>query len=220
MPKFKLLKAQAIGATGNVDEMKVQLAKIETDYPKTEEQELANFMLGRIDAGGYTNFEAQGETAYVASESTSESQSQTENTDTTTTNEEDILDEIAPENIYVYDATVPHQYVMAATGEISDLQRLKFNIVKYNLEHFLMFDFKVADRKLTSDTKLISVKPLNDSKEAYKYLKLIRKNTSVYSEFSSLEMKQFIISNSNLKILLKDKNIKRYMMFFEQNYVK
>ena len=94
------------------------------------------------------------------------------------------------------------------------------NIVKYNMNQFLMFDFKVSDRKLTSDTKLILVKPLNDAKEAFKYLKLIRKNTDVYSEFSSLKMEQFIISNENLKILLKDKDVKRYLMFFDQNYTK
>lgn len=216
MPKFKLLKAQSIGATGNVDAMKLALAEIVKTYPETEEQELADFMLTRIEAGGFKNFVVEGTTAYVTGEEYSNSSNSTEGNEQI----DDLIEEIAPENIYVYDPAVSHQYIMAATGEISDLNRLKFNIVKYNLDFFLMFDFKIADRKLTSDTKLIMVKPLNDAKEAYKYLKLIRKNSDVYSEFKSLDMNQFIISNANLKILLKDKDMTRYMMFFEQNYNK
>ena len=217
MPKFRLLKAQSIGATGNVDAMKTSLADIAKDYPETEEQELAEFMLSRIESGGYVNFVAENETVYVAKEDKPKDETQASDT---TAVEDDILEEIAPENVYIFDATVSHQYVMAATGKISDLKRLKYNIVKYNMNQFLMFDFKVSDRKLTSDTKLILVKPLNDAKEAFKYLKLIRRNTDVYSEFSSLKMEQFIISNENLKILLKDKDVKRYLMFFDQNYTK
>lgn len=221
MSKFMILKAQSIGAKGNVEVMKSILAKVETDYPETDEQALANFMLSVFESGGYTNFVAQGETAYVETQEGSSDTNQSSGGEAAGGDEEleeIIIEEIAPENVYVFDAAVPHQYVMAATGQISDLQRLKFNIVKYNLDYFLMFDFKVADRKLSADTKLITVKPLNDKNEAFKYLKLIRKNTDVYSEFSSLEMKQFIISNENLKILLKDKDVNRYLMFFEQNY--
>ena len=219
MPKFRLLKAQSIGATGNVDAMKASLTGISKDYPETEEQELADFMLSRIASGGYVNFVADNETAYVAKKDTPGNETQVSGTDTDA-DEDNILEEIEPENVYKFDATVSHQYVMAATGEISDLKRLKFNIVKYNMNQFLMFDFKVSDRKLTSDTKFILVKPLKDAKEAYKYLKLIRRNKDVYSEFSSLKMEQFIISDDNLKVLMKDKNIKRYLMFFDQNYTK
>jgi len=219
MPKFLILKAQSIGAKGNVDEMKNTLTKVKKDYPKTEEQELADFMLSRIESGGYTNFVVDGETAYVAKEGqTTNSNNVNTSAPDSSSVDDNIDEEIAPENIYVFNPEIPHQYMMAATGEISDLNRLKFNIVKYNLNQFLMFDFKVADRKLTSDTKLILVKPLNDAKEAYKYLKLIRKNTDVYSEFSSLKMQQFIITEGNLKILMKDKNIDRYLMFFKQSY--
>jgi len=210
MPKFKVLKAQAIGATGNVDAMKQGLENVIKEYPETEEQELAEFMLSRIEAGGYHNFVVEGAAAYVVKDNNEE--------DKGSESEDDLIEDIAPENIYVYEPDVAHQYVMAATGEISDLNRLKFNIVKYNLDFFLMFDFSVRDRKLTSDTKLIIVKPLNDAKEANKYLKLIRRNTDVYSEFKTLEMKQFIITDKNLQILMKDKNMKRYLMFFEQNY--
>ena len=212
MPKFKLLKAQSIGATGNIDVMKSSLEDIIKNYPNTEEQELADFILARVIAEGYENFEVEGQTTYVGFGS-----GQEENKDDAVN---EIIDEIAPENIYVYDETAPHTYIMAATGEISDLNRLKFNIIKYNLEYFLMFDFSVSDRKLTSDTKLIRVKPLNDAKEAFKYLKLIKRNTNVYSEFKSLQMQQFIISDSNLEILQKDKDLSRYLMFFEQNYSK
>lgn len=215
MPKFRLLKAQSIGATGNVDLMKLGLQSVIKDFPETEEQALADFMLSRVNAAGYQNFTVEGTETYVSKENQSNGASQTNEAHQI---ENEILDEIAPENIYVYDPNVKHQYVMAATGQISDLNRLKYNIIKYNLDFFLMFDFKISDRKLTNETMLITVKPLADAKEAYKYLKLIRKNAEVYEEFKSLEMKQFILSEENLNILLKDKDINRYMMFFEQNY--
>ncbi len=219
MSKFDLLKAQSVGASGNVDQMKVLLTDIKTKYPKTEESELADFMLNRIEAGGFKNFVAEGRNqAIVLAETTGKK----EKTDTQTSESEEtsIEEELEPKNLYEYHPEQAHLYVMAATGEISDMNRLKFNIIKYNMDNFLMFDFSVADKKLTSDTKLIVVKPLNDAKEAYKYLKLIRRNKEVYSEFQSLEMKQFIISPENLKILLKDGNLSRYVLFFEQNYTK
>lgn len=218
MAKFKILKAQSVGAKGSVDAMKAELSEIKKDYPKTEESELADFMLTRIEAGGFKNFVREGEDAYVYSGKAKGANTGSE--DGSEEADEDIIEEVAPEMVYTYNENSAHEYVMAATGEISDLNRLKFNIVKYNLDFFLMFDFNVADRKLTADTKFIIVKPLNNSKEAYKYLKLIRKNSEVYSEFSSLKMQQFIISSQNLKILLKDKDVDRYLMFFQQNYTK
>jgi outer membrane protein assembly factor BamD (BamD/ComL family) len=218
MPKFNLLKAQSIGATGNVDVMKTTLTKLVKDYPETEEQALADFMLARIEAGGFKNFVAEGQTAYQSSNSQNSGSGQ--NVSNTSGANTDIVEDIEPENIYQYEAEKPHYYLMAATGKISDLNRLKYNIIKYNLDFFLMFDFQVSDRKLTSDTKMIIVKPLNDAKEAYKYLKLIRRNKDVYSEFNTLSMEQFIITEDNLKILQKDKDVARYMMFFNQNYVK
>ena len=218
MPKFKLLKAQSIGASGNVDAMKEELKNIESSYPSTEEQELANFMLTRIEAGGYTNFATDNNTASSSSSSNNTNTSSENNHTNESTN--DLIEDVALENIYVFEPELPHKYIMAATGEISDLNRLKYNIIKYNIDNFLMFDFKVADRKLTKDTKLIIVKPLNNAKEAYKYLKLIRKNKEIYSDFPSLQMQQFIITDKNLKILLKEKDLRRYQMFFEQNYHK
>ncbi len=220
MSKFDLLKAQSVGASGNVDQMKILLGDIKTEYPQTEEAELADFMLSRVEAGGFKNFVAEGRNQAIVLAETGT----TKNSDTQNTNSEEVnsveIEEIEPENIYEYHPGQPHLYVMAATGEISDMNRLKFNIIKYNMDNFLMFDFNVSDKKLTSDTKLIVVKPLNDAKEAYKYLKLIRRNTEVYSEFQSLEMKQFIISPKNLNILIKDQNLSRYILFFEQNYKK
>ena len=216
MAKFKILKAQSIGATGNIDLMKAGLEEVKNTYPETEEQELADFMLSRITEQGYSNFTREGESTYTDNGTAENSNGNASDTEESAS---DLIEEIALENIYTYNAEVPHQYVMAATGEISDLNRLKYNIIKYNIDFFLMFDFKVSDRKLTNDTKLIIVKPLNNAKEAYKYLKLIRRNTDLYSDFNSLKMLQFVISDDNLKILLKEKDTNRYMMFFEQNYV-
>ncbi|MBN2669424.1 MAG: tetratricopeptide repeat protein [Bacteroidales bacterium] len=219
--KYKILKAQAIGATGNVDLMKSELNNVVKNYPESDEQALAEFMIDRINSGGFKNFTVEGQTAYADNSNASNNVNNNNSNNGNQTQEVIAeIEEIAPENLYEYDPNAPHLYIMAATGKISDLNRLKYNIIKYNLDYFLMFDFKVSDRKLTNNTKLILVKPLNDSKEAYKYLKLIRKNKDVYSEFNSLEMQQMIISEHNLNILLKDKDLNRYLMFFEQNYTK
>jgi hypothetical protein len=220
MSKFDLLKAQSIGATGNVDVMKLSLSKLVKTYPETEEQALADFMLSRIEAGGFKNFVVDGQSAYQANGSQGEGDNQTSSNKNSNNATNNVIEELEPANIYQFNPEQAHMYVMAATGKISDLNRLKYNIIKYNLDQFLMFDFQVSDRKLTSDTKFILVKPLNDAKEAYKYLKLIRKNTEVYSEFNSLSMQQFIITEDNLKILQKEKDVSRYLMFFQQNYEK
>jgi len=211
LSKFLLLKAQSIGATGNVDLMKNELQYIAKTYPKSEEQDMADFMLSRIEANGFTNFVAQGHQAYkpVSNNETAQSSSSTTN---------ELLEPVVPKNLYQYQADVPHLYMMVATGQISDINRLKYNILNYNLEHFLMFDFKISDKSLSSDTKLILVQTLNDAKEARKYLKIIQRNQQVYSEFNSVQMQQLIITQSNLDILLKEKDLSRYLMFYNQNY--
>ena len=207
MPKFQLLKAQSIGAMGNIDSMKVVFNNIIEKYPDTPEENLAHFILEKITSIGYTNFEQRD-----SSQITNISQNPTDSTNLNNTN---IIEEITN---YKYEADKTHIYAMLATGEISDYNRLKYNIIKYNADNFLMFDFQISDRNIYTDTKIIMVKPLNDAKEAMKYLKLIVRNKEIYNEFKSLKIEQFVISESNLKILLKEKNIEDYISFFNKNY--
>ena len=209
MPKFQILKAQAMGGLGNVDSMKITFKNIIKKYPETPEKELADFILSKVETGGYTNDTQRN--------STQDSTQQT-NTHTVINNINDSTIVETQTTNYKYQAEETHLYAMVATGEISDYNRLKYNIIKYNADYFLMFDFQISDRNISHNTKIIMVKPLNNAKEAMKYLKLIVRNKEIYNEFKSLKIEQFVISESNLKILLKEKNIEDYISFFKKNY--
>ena len=210
LPKFMLLKAMSVGGTGNVDLLKSELNDLINKYPDTEESETADYIITRITEENYTNFIPQTGNQYVVDNNTET------NTigDSASTNPEDIINE----ELYKFDKDKPHYYVVAVKIKNADYKRVKFDLAKYNMDNFLMFDFKIKTIPYSDDIQLIVVKEFTNKKQAKKYFKIITKRSDVFTKLKKVDYSQFLITKKNLETLRMDKDLDKYMLFYDNNY--
>ncbi len=205
IPKFKLLLAMADGKQNGTDALKKNLEEYIKSYPKTEEGAYAKKILA------YLNSDA----ANASFESAIISQSQNAETNSETAAEE-VIEE---KEIYEFEENVPHYFAISGKQEFVDFNRLKFNFVNYNLDYFTNFNFEIVIKEIDSKYAVLLIKTLPSNKQAMSYLELIEYNPEIYDGIDKVFTSKFIISEKNYQALLQDKDVSKYVKFFEDYYV-
>lgn len=205
VPKFKLLLAMADGKQNGTDALKKNLEEYIKSYPKTEEGSYAKKILAYLNSNE-TN--ASFESAIIA-------QSQ-ESTQSEETQVEEVQEE---KEIYEFEENVPHYFVISGKQEFIDFNRLKFNFLNYNLDYFTNFNFDVNIKEIDSKFAMLIVKTLPSNKQAMSYLELIEYNPEIFDGIDKIFTSKFVISEKNYQALLQDKDIAKYVKFFDEYYV-
>jgi len=120
--------------------------------------------------------------------------------------------------LYKFERSAPHFYVVAVKRLDADLNRMKFEIEKYNLENFEVIEFNVSVADLDKDVRIITVKTINGKESALNYLEAIKDNQKVFGMLNSADYEQFVISSDNFTALFEDKNLSKYRFFYKKNY--
>lgn len=205
VPKFKLLLAMANGKQGGTDVLKKNLESYVKEYPKTEEGLYAKDILAYLNSNeSNASFEA----AIIAQSQNS--------TNENTTQQNNVQEE---KKLYEFIENVPHYFVISGKQEFVDFNRLKFNFINYNLDYFTNFNFNIVIKEIDSKYALLMIQSLPSSKQAMSYLELIEYNPEIYDGIDKVFTSKFVISEANLQALLQDKDVAKYIKFFEEYYV-
>lgn len=87
----------------------------------------------------------------------------------------------------------------------------------YNSKYFNRFTLQVSSFKL--DTRdLFYMKQFNSTDDAMRYHNEMKDNRSIIENAGLSEMKGYVISDENFRILFRDKNEKEYISFFKANF--
>jgi tetratricopeptide (TPR) repeat protein len=112
-----------------------------------------------------------------------------------------------------------HYFVIAFPNDTQiDVNRLKFDIANYNLDHYISLDFDIENEVLNQDTKLLIVRNFNDKESAMVYFLSITKKPEVFKTLAGKPYLNFIASNMNYRQILNDRNYNDYIPFFAKNY--
>ncbi len=218
LPKFSLLKALSIGSIRDLSNFKKALKYIIKTYPDTEEKITAETLFAKVNTPGFAFADSglvayNGNTMYNVQEVEDDSPVDTTSIDSAIV-EPDI------EKLYNYDENANHFYVMIVDKKV-DINRLKFNIISYNIDYFSMFDFNVSAIDIDDKHKLISVKMLDNKRQAMAYMTRMKKaKKELFKNLTVKEYKEFIITPDNYAVLFGNKNIEQYIKFFKQKYLK
>ena len=202
-PKVSLLKALSYGGIKDVVKYKSELKRVINTFPKTDESKAATIILGHLNGPDYSITDSLLTV-------------QTEDVVVKNTTVVDVVEK----SIYNYVEETKHFYMMIIEDSDIDYNRLKFNIVNYNIDKFPMFDFSVKVKKLNKTTHLISIQSLDNAKQAGKYFRAINRKKELFKDIKENSLKQFTISTHNYKTLIKDLNISKYEKFYIENYSK
>lgn len=112
-----------------------------------------------------------------------------------------------------------HYFVIAIPNDESiDINRLKFDIANYNIDHYMTRDFEIETEKLNPETQLIIVRNLDDKESGLIYFLSIIRKPEVFKTLAAYQYLNFIISNNNFRQMKEDGSYDAYIQFFIHNY--
>lgn len=203
MPKFMLLKAMSYGGIGDINSYKACLKDIISKYPKKEEEKSAKDLLAFLEKGKINS-------------STNNNQSIVDSTNTN--NNVITKKEKKEEKIYNLDENLAHYYILVVENKVINVNQIKYNIVNFNTDNYSLSDFKVSALILSDKYQIITVKSLPNKKDAVQYFKRIKEEITIFQDLIQTEFYQFVITNDNYTNFYYDKDVNKYLKFFNKNY--
>ena len=139
---------------------------------------------------------------------------------------EELMDENLAENDefggkFSYDEDLLHYFVIAYPRRSGvDINRLKFDIANYNIDHYTKIDFDIEIQNLSSDQSLLTVRALEDKQQSLIYFRSIIRQREVFETLADVEYINFMASSYNYREITSDRNYTEYLKFFIKNYSK
>lgn len=208
MAKIDFMGTVAQGTQSNIHEFESLLKGYIGNYPKSDPTALAKEILTLIQDSTLADYQKLVEMGYI--------------------NEEIQNKELLPENQvendefggkFSYDPDLLHYFVIAYPRDAKiDLNRLKFDIANYNIDHYTKIDFDIETENLNENTAMVIVRALENKENALIYHGAIIRKGSVFKTLKDVKYTNFVISSTNYREILDEKSLADYLKFFVKNY--
>ncbi|MDP3433837.1 MAG: hypothetical protein Q8T04_12830, partial [Bacteroidota bacterium] len=210
IPKIQFIKMVDNGTQTNWEGFSKLLNQYIVTYPKAEPKPLAEQILKLIQDSTLANYQNLVDIGYL--------------------NDQIINSELLPgnkrgtdkfEGKFSYDEDLLHYFVIAYPRNANiDLNRLKFDIANYNIDHYTKFDFDIETQTLNNNTSLLLIRSLNDKEQGLIYFRSIIKKREVFEVLKNIKYINFVASSTNFREITSDKDYVEYLKFFVLNYSK
>ncbi len=193
-PKFLYLKAISMAKTDVTDSMTVHLEKLIEQYPQDEVTSLAKNILQNM--GLY-------------------------DPDHKLTEEEKAAKELAKEAMSTY-ANKPeteHYFVLMLDNSQINVNATKIRISDYNKQEHSIKNLSTSSLLFNDSTQMITINRFGNANDAMRYYRAITKSVYVFPDGLTQAYTAFIINKENYPILYQDKNIDKYIKFFNKIYL-
>ena len=208
LSKISFMESVARGATSDMRTFELQLQKFIADFPKAEPVPLAREILTLIQDSTLANYQKLVDMGYLHDE---------------IQNKELIAGQEAAEDEFggkfSYDEELVHYFVITYPKNANlDLNRLKFDIANYNLDHYTRYDFDIEGESLDANTSMVQVRSLGNKEQALIYFRAIIRKADVFRTLKGIDYYNFVISSSNFRQVVADKSVGEYLRFYLKNY--
>jgi tetratricopeptide (TPR) repeat protein len=191
-PKLHLMLALCTGSTADLSAYREALSRITKQFPTSEEAKSASEILSIL---------SQRELQLVTTTQT-----------TTKPEQETIAIESkfqAPDGEHLFVAVIPKK---------SPINQLKFNIISFNVDYFLLINLNVNSRELNDNFDLITVEGFKKQAEAWDYYQKAIAEAGLMGSIPPSDFTMFIISRTNFQTFAEDKSVTDYLKFFQASY--
>jgi len=137
--------------------------------------------------------------------------------DTTSTKKPE---EIIDVSIYEFNPNSKQIFALVVDDNKININALKVRISDFNKKYYSLVNLSITNILLDASTHFVMVGNFNTIDEAMNYYNAIITNEYVYANLTEDDYDGFIIAQENYPIFYKDKDIKKYLTFFRQNYFK
>lgn len=208
VPKISFIKTIADGTAATRE----VFGKLLTDYisanPKAEPKPLAEQILKLIQDSALVDYQKLIASGYL-SEKINNKELLPEN--------QKSADEFGGK--FSYDEELLHYFVIAYPKNADiDLNRLKFDLANYNIDHYTKIDFDIESQSLNNNTSLLLVRSLADKEQGLIYFRSVIRKREVFEALKNIKYVNFIASSTNFREITADKDYVEYLKFFIKNY--
>jgi hypothetical protein len=210
IPKVQFINMVAQGTQTNWAGFENLLKQYITTYPNAEPKPLAEQILKLIKDSTLANYQNLVDIGYINDKiQNSELMSGTEKA-------QDPF-----EGKFSYEEDLLHYFVIAYPKDANvDVNRLKYDIANYNIDHYTKIDFEIESQNLNNNTSLLLVRSMNNKEQALIYFRSIIKQRSVFQALQNIKYVNFVASSTNFREITTDKDYTEYLKFFVLNYSK
>jgi tetratricopeptide (TPR) repeat protein len=208
VPKIEFMETVAQGTQADIHQFENLLKKYIETWPKAEPTPLATEILTLIQDSTLADYQKLVDMGYINEE----------------IQNEEILMANRMENDefggkFSYDEDLLHYFVIAYQNTAGvDLNRLKFDIANYNIDHYTKIDFDIETEPLNERTNLLIIRALGNKDDGVIYHRSIIRRASVFQTLSGVDYVNFAISSTNYRQILSERSIADYLKFFVKNY--
>jgi len=121
--------------------------------------------------------------------------------------------------LYVDDKTVPHTFCLVISDPAFNINQASFDVISYNIDNYTNKNFKTQAELIEKKFVLITVSGFADYNQSMDYFNAFKTDKAVRNT-TSARMMTFLINDNNLRVLKNDKDPERYLLFFNEKYVK
>jgi tetratricopeptide (TPR) repeat protein len=135
--------------------------------------------------------------------------------DTATTKE---AEEIIDVSIYAFNPESKQIFALVISDENVNINALKVRISDFNMKNYSLENLSITNILLNSTTHFVMVGNFASIKDAMNYYNAIMANEYVFANLNKEDFSGFAIAQENYPVFYKDKDVKKYLAFFKQNY--
>ena len=189
--KFALVRALCIGKTQPVDSLERALKSVIQKYPSTEVDGPAKAMLDAINKAKNPNAAAAVDSSKIKA--------------------------VDPDAFKLKDSTT-HYWVVCVPQSRGNVNAFKTKLSNFNNEFYSVKKYQ-AQTLVLNTTTVVFLKTFTDKTDVLSYNDFILKKTEVFADLQKENISVFGISEDNMILLIKKKNIEEYKTFFNVIYV-
>jgi DNA-directed RNA polymerase beta subunit len=126
---------------------------------------------------------------------------------------------IATEIYSVADTTAKHVFILIISDPSFNLNQGSFDVISYNIDNYTNKNLKTEGTLVDNKFVQIVVSGFSDFSQTMNYYNSFKPEKSVRNP-TGAKMMTFIISDANFKVFKNDKNPDRYLLFFQDRYLK
>jgi len=209
IPKLDFMQTVAEGAQTDVQHFESLLKEYLAAYPDEEPSPLANEILKLIQDSTLADYQKLVEMGYISEEIQNEE----------LLNRDASNDEFG--GLFTYEEDLLHYFVIAYPRKDEDkidMNRLKFDIANYNIDHYTKIDYDIETDMLNDDLNFVVVRAMQNKEHALIYHGAIIRKAAVFKSLQGIEYLNFVISSTNYRTVKSEKSIADYLKFFVKNY--
>ena len=189
LPKFAFLRTLSKGSMHNQDTLINELKVFIAGYPSSDLVPMAQDILGTFGIEGFVDEESQ-------------------------------MDKKKEEpSIYSFSANDNHFFVMIVNHNRINVDATRVRISDYNSRNYNLDKLTVNAVLIDDDHQMISVSNFRGRDRAMAYYHAISASDYVFEPQLRRDARYFAISSDNYPVFYRDKDVEKYMRFFEKHYL-